>query len=194
MLSKGLWPFPTWSRTNRHHSFAMPFILVIRSDSHGSLYPKLAKYFAQRGTLLQYLMYRRNTHGSKWVTWTSTSVRWQSEACQSRVGTGIAHVPSLLRHCGTGPDKRPVSLLPSWQMVAQAKHAKDLDASASKLQSNHAELQENAAQFLLRHCPLQNCRLLQKIKCWSCKGPASDLQHVNSSSALHDGATGVFGR
>ena len=55
---------------------------------------------------------------------------------------------SLLRHCGTGPDKRPVSLLPSCQMVAQAKHAKDLDASASKLQSHHAELQENATQFL----------------------------------------------
>ena len=41
-----------------------------------------------------------------------------------------------------GPD-----LTNSWQMVAQAKHAKDLDASASKVQSHHVELQENAAEF-----------------------------------------------
>lgn len=79
-------------------------------------------------------------------------------------------------------------------MAAQAKHAKDLDASASKLQSHHAGLQESAAQFLLRHWPLRNFRLLQKIKIWSCKRPASDLQHVNISSALHEGAAGVFGR
>lgn len=62
--------------------------------------------------------------------------------------------PSLL--CQAWCDRTtsdPFPLLPGWQTVAQAKHAKDLDASANKLQSHHAELQENAGfvQSSLRH-------------------------------------------